>query len=577
MGKIIGIDLGTTNSCMAYLREGGEVDIILNSNGGRITPSVVSFMENREIIVGEAAKNQAVLNSEKTISSIKREMGTNYKVNIDGKEYTPQEISAMILKKLKRDAEEYFGEPVTEAVITVPAYFSDAQRQATKDAGRIAGLNVKRIINEPTAAALAYGLDKEEDQTVLVYDLGGGTFDVSILEITSIDGEKTVEVKSTNGINRLGGDDFDKILIEYIVESFKKENKIDLSKDKMAYQAIKNSAEKCKIELSEAKKSRITIPFISANEKGPLHIDMEITRARFESLIEELIEKTIEPIKQALTDAGLGEGDIDKVILVGGSTRIPLVQETLKNIFKAEIYKGVNPDEVVAKGAAIQGGVLSQDIKGIVLVDVTPLTLGIETDGGIVTPVIHRNSTIPITETKMFTTVADNQDSVEIIVTQGERTLAKDNITLGKFELTNIRKAGKGEPRIEVKFDIDVNGILNVSATDTFTGSSQEIIISSRNSLAEEEIERMIKEAELHLSEDRGIRREAELKQKIEDELFRMKKLVMRKREKIEKNEEEQIEKLIESAENELQEKGLSDLEEILKKLDEKIEFLTKL
>lgn len=577
MGKIIGIDLGTTNSCMAYLREGGEVDIILNSNGGRITPSVVSFMENREIIVGEAAKNQAVLNSEKTISSIKREMGTNYKVNIDGKEYTPQEISAIILKKLKRDAEEYFGEPVTEAVITVPAYFSDAQRQATKDAGRIAGLNVKRIINEPTAAALAYGLDKEEDQTVLVYDLGGGTFDVSILEITSIDGEKTVEVKSTNGINRLGGDDFDKILIDYIVESFKKENKIDLSKDKMAYQAIKNSAEKCKIELSEAKKSRITIPFISANEKGPLHIDMEITRARFESLIEELIEKTIEPIKQALTDAGLGEGDIDKVILVGGSTRIPLVQETLKNIFKAEIYKGVNPDEVVAKGAAIQGGVLSQDIKGIVLVDVTPLTLGIETDGGIVTPVIHRNSTIPITETKMFTTVADNQDSVEIIVTQGERTLAKDNITLGKFELTNIRKAGKGEPRIEVKFDIDVNGILNVSATDTFTGSSQEIIISSRNSLAEEEIERMIKEAEIHLSEDRGIRREAELRQKIEDELFRMKKMVMRKREKIEKNEEEQIEKLIESAENEAQEKGISDLEENLKKLDEKIEFLTKL
>lgn len=577
MGKIIGIDLGTTNSCMAYLREGGEVDIIPNSNGGRITPSVVSFMENREIVVGEAAKNQAVLNSEKTISSIKREMGTNYKVNIDGKEYTPQEISAIILKKLKRDAEEYFGEPVTEAVITVPAYFSDAQRQATKDAGRIAGLNVKRIINEPTAAALAYGLDKEEDQTVLVYDLGGGTFDVSILEITSIEGEKTVEVKSTNGINRLGGDDFDEILIDYIIESFKKENKIDLSKDKMAYQAIKNSAEKCKIELSEAKKSRITIPFISANENGPLHIDMEITRARFESLIEEMIEKTIEPIKQALTDADLEEDDIDKVILVGGSTRIPLVQETLKNIFKAEIYKGVNPDEVVAKGAAIQGGVLSQDIKGIVLVDVTPLTLGIETDGGIVTPIIQRNSTIPVTETKMFTTVADNQDSVEIIVTQGERTLAKDNIILGKFELTNIRKAGKGEPRIEVKFDIDVNGILNVSATDTFTGSSQEIVISSRNSLAEEEIERMIKEAEIHLSEDKSIRKEAELRQKIEDELFRIKKLVMRKREKIEKNEEEHIEKLIEISENAVHEKGLSNLEEILKKLDEKIEFLTKL
>jgi len=577
MGKIIGIDLGTTNSCMAYLREGGEVDIILNSNGGRITPSVVSFMENREVVVGEAAKNQAVLNSEKTISSIKREMGTNYKVNIDGKEYTPQEISAMILKKLKRDAEEYFGEPVTEAVITVPAYFSDAQRQATKDAGRIAGLNVKRIINEPTAAALAYGLDKEEDQTVLVYDLGGGTFDVSILEITSIDGEKTVEVKSTNGINRLGGDDFDKILIDYILESFKKENKIDLSKDKMAYQAVKNSAEKCKIELSEAKKSRVTIPFISANEKGPLHIDMEITRARFESLIEELVEKTIEPIKQALTDAGLGENDIDKVVLVGGSTRIPLVQETLKNIFKAEIHKGVNPDEVVAKGAAIQGGVLSQDIKGIVLVDVTPLTLGIETDGGIVTPVIHRNSTIPCTETKMFTTVADNQDSVEIIITQGERTLAKDNIVLGKFELANIKRAGKGEPRIEVKFDIDVNGILNVSATDSFTGSRQEIIISSRNSLAEEEIERMVKEAELHLSEDRGIRKEAELKQKIEDELFRIKKLIMRKREKIEKSEEESIERLIESAENKEIQKSLGELEEILKNMDEKIEFLTKL
>jgi molecular chaperone DnaK len=512
LGKVIGIDLGTTNSCIAYLREGGEVEIISNSNGARITPSVVAFSESGEILVGESAKNQIVLNSERTISSIKREMGNNSKVKIGSNEYTPQEISALILKKLKNDAEEYFGEPVEEAVITVPAYFSDAQRQATKDAGRIAGLKVKRIINEPTAAALAYGEDKRDDHTILVYDLGGGTFDVSILEITYIDGEKTIEVKSTNGINRLGGDDFDKRLTDYIAESFKKESKIDLSKDRMAYQSIKNAAEKCKIELSDAKKSRITIPFISANEKGPIHLDMEITRAKFESLIEDLIDSTLEPVKKALEDAVLKESDIDRVILVGGSTRIPMVQDMLRNIFKSEIYKGINPDEAVARGAAIQAGVISDEIKGIVLVDVTPLTLGVETEGGMVTAIIERNSVVPVTESKMFTTVTDNQDSVEIHIVQGERSFARDNISLGKFELKNIRKAPKGEPRIEVKFDIDVNGILNVSAVDTFTGSSQKIVISNGYTLSESEINRMVMESEKFGTADKKAKKEMELK-----------------------------------------------------------------
>ncbi len=575
MGKIIGIDLGTTNSCIAYLREGGEVEIINNSNGGRTTPSVVAFSESGEILVGESAKNQIVLNYDRSISSIKREMGTDHKVKIGDKEYTPQEISAFILKKLKNDAEEYFGEPVEEAVITVPAYFSDAQRQATKDAGRIAGLKVRRIINEPTAAALAYGEGKSEDHTILVYDLGGGTFDVSVLEISSIDGKKTVEVKSTNGINRLGGDDFDKKLMDYIIESFKKESKIDLSKDRMAYQNIKNAAEKCKIELSDAKKSRITIPFISANEKGPIHLDMEITRAKFESLIEELVESTIEPVKKALEDAGLKESDIEKVILVGGSTRIPMVQELLKSIFKSEIYKGINPDEAVARGAAIQAGVMSDEIKGIVLVDVTPLTLGVETEGGMVSAVIDRNSVVPITESKMFTTVTDNQDSVEIHIVQGERALVKDNISLGKFELQNIRKAPKGEPRIEVKFDIDVNGILHVSAMDTFTGSIQKIEISNSYTLSEDAIKMMIMDAEKFGAEDKRAKREAELKNEAERAMLRLKRAMVRHREKA----DEEFRKEAESSLGELElilennfdeEKTVKFIEEF----DKKAEFL---
>lgn len=575
MGKIIGIDLGTTNSCIAYLREGGEVEIINNSNGGRTTPSVVAFSESGEILVGESAKNQIVLNYDRSISSIKREMGTDHKVKIGDKEYTPQEISAFILKKLKNDAEEYFGEPVEEAVITVPAYFSDAQRQATKDAGRIAGLKVRRIINEPTAAALAYGEGKSEDHTILVYDLGGGTFDVSVLEISSIDGKKTVEVKSTNGINRLGGDDFDKKLMDYIIESFKKESKIDLSKDRMAYQNIKNAAEKCKIELSDAKKSRITIPFISANEKGPIHLDMEITRAKFESLIEELVESTIEPVKKALEDAGLKESDIEKVILVGGSTRIPMVQELLKSIFKSEIYKGINPDEAVARGAAIQAGVMSDEIKGIVLVDVTPLTLGVETEGGMVSAVIDRNSVVPITESKMFTTVTDNQDSVEIHIVQGERALVKDNISLGKFELQNIRKAPKGEPRIEVKFDIDVNGILHVSAMDTFTGSIQKIEISNSYTLSEDVIKMMIMDAEKFGAEDKRAKREAELKNEAERAMLRLKRAMVRHREKA----DEEFRKEAESSLGELElilennfdeEKTVKFIEEF----DKKAEFL---
>ena len=575
MGKVIGIDLGTTNSCVAYLREGGEVEIINNSNGGRITPSVVAFTESGEILVGESAKNQIVLNYDRTVSSIKREMGNEYKVKIENKEYSPQEISAFILKKLKNDAEEYFGEPVEEAVITVPAYFSDAQRQATKDAGRIAGLKVKRIINEPTAAALAYGENKSEDHTVLVYDLGGGTFDVSILEITVIDGEKTIEVKATNGINKLGGDDFDKKLIEYIIESFKKESKIDLSKDRMAYQNIKTAAEKCKIELSEAKKSRITIPFISANEKGPIHLDMEITRAKFESLIEELVESTIEPVKQALKDAGLSEKDIERVILVGGSTRIPMVQELLKNIFDAEIYKGINPDEAVARGAAIQAGVISDEIKGIVLVDVTPLTLGVETEGGMVSGVIERNSVVPTTESKLFTTVADNQDSVEIHIVQGERTFAKDNISLGKFELKNIRKAPKGEPRIEVKFDIDVNGILHVSAVDTFTGSSQRIEISNGYKLSEEEINKMIMDADKFGQEDKRAKREVEIKNEMERAAARLKRAAVRYKEKITEELKKEIDDLM--SENESLLEDLFNEEaavRVIENINKKSEFL---
>ncbi len=572
MSKIIGIDLGTTNSCMSYLREGGEVEIIVNSQGNRTTPSVVSFAENGELLVGEIAKNQAILNAENTVRSIKRSMGTNEKIKINKKDYTPQQMSAMILQKLKHDAEEYLGETIEAAVITVPAYFSDAQRQATKDAGKIAGMKVERIINEPTAAALAYGLDKEEDQIVLVYDFGGGTFDVSILEITSFEGNKTIEVKSTNGINKLGGDDFDKKIVDYIVDEFKKETKIDLSKDKMAMQNIKDVAEKTKIQLSETKTAKINIPFISANEKGPLHLDLELTRNKFERLIDDLIEQTIDPINQALEDAELREKDIDKILLVGGSTRIPAVQEILEDIFKTEIYKGLNPDEIVASGAAIQAGVLSEDIKGIVLVDVIPLTLGIETEGNLVSKLIERNTVIPTTESKIFTTVTDNQKSVELKISQGERRFAKDNISLGKFELENIRKAKAGEPRIEVKFDIDVNGILNVTAQDLDTGSKQDIEISNIYSLKDEEIERMILESKEFEAEDRQKREKLEIKNRAESTVNRVKRMMRRKKSKIEENKKEEIDKLIEDI-------GIfveNDNTEVLKTKVEKLEEILK-
>lgn len=577
MGKIIGIDLGTTNSCMSYYREGGEVEVIVNSQGNRTTPSVVSFSESGELLVGEVAKNQAVLNADRTIRSIKRHMGTDYKVKIGNKEYTPQQISAMILQKLKYYAEEFLGENIEEAVITVPAYFSDAQRQATKDAGKIAGLNVKRIINEPTAAALSYGLDKEDDQIVLVYDLGGGTFDVSILEITTIEGSKTIEVKSTNGINHLGGDDFDNKIIDYLADEFKKETGIDLKKDKMAMQTLKDAAEKAKIQLSEAKSTKISIPFISANEKGPLHLDKEISRAKFESLIEELVESTIDPIKQAVEDADISEKDINKIILVGGSTRIPLVQETLKTLFNTEVYKGLNPDEVVSRGAAIQGGVMSDDIKGIVLVDVTPLTLGIETEGGLVTPIIARNTVIPTTETKVFTTVADNQRSVEIKVVQGERKFAKDNINLGNFELTNIRKAPKGEPRIEVTFDIDVNGILNVSAVDVDNGSEQKILISNSYSLNEEEIDKMVNEAKQFEEEDKKKRKIVELKNEVDSLTAKLKRMLRLKKEKIEEEEMKTIEKMIDDVEIFAENENFEVLESKLLKLREKMEVISNL
>lgn len=577
MGKIIGIDLGTTNSCMSYYREGGEVEVIVNAQGNRTNPSIVSFSEDGELLVGELAKNQAVLNATRTVRSIKRYMGTEKKISIGDKEYTPQQISAMILQKLKHDAEEFLGENIDEAVITVPAYFSDAQRQATKDAGKIAGLNVKRIINEPTAAALSYGLDKEEDQIVLVYDLGGGTFDVSILEITTIEGNKTIEVRATNGINQLGGDDFDDKIIEYLVDEFKKDTGIDLKSEKMAMQILKDAAEKAKIQLSEAKTSKISVPFISANEKGPLHLDKELTRAKFESLIEELVEATIDPVKQAVEDAMISEKEISKIILVGGSTRVPLVQETLKSIFNTEIYKGINPDEVVSRGAAIQGAVMSDDIKGIVLVDVTPLTLGIETEGGLVTSIITKNTVIPTTETKVFTTVVDNQKSVEIKVVQGERKFAKDNINLGNFELTNIRKAPKGEPRIEVTFDIDVNGILNVSAIDVDNKSIQKILISNSYSLSEEDIEKMVNEAKEYEEEDKKQRKIVELKNETDSIISKVRRLVRLKKEKLETEESLEIDKLIDDIEIYMENENFSILEEKLVKLKEKMEIITKL
>lgn len=536
MSKVIGIDLGTTNSCVAVM-EGGEAVIIPNAEGDRTTPSVVGFTKDGERLVGQVAKRQAVTNPERTISSIKRYMGTNHKVNIDGKEYTPQEISAFTLQKLKADAESYLGEPVTKAVITVPAYFSDSQRQATKDAGRIAGLEVLRIINEPTAAALAYGLDKEEDQIILVYDLGGGTFDVSILEL----GDGVFEVKATSGNNALGGDDFDERIINYLVEEFKKAHGVDLSNDKMAMQRLKEAAEKAKHELSSVTTTNINLPFITATESGPLHMDVTLTRAKFEELTADLVEQTMGPTKQALADAGLTPQDIDKVILVGGSTRIPAVQQAIKNFIGKEPHKGINPDECVALGAAIQAGVLTGEVKDVLLLDVTPLSLGIETLGGVFTKLIERNTTIPTSKSQIFSTAADNQTSVEIHVLQGERPMAADNKTLGRFTLTGIPPAPRGVPQIEVKFDIDANGIVHVSAKDLGTGKQQQITITSSSGLSEEEIQEMIKKAEAHAEEDRARKERAEAKNQADSLIYQTEKTLKDFAGKIDSADEEKI------------------------------------
>ena len=520
MSKVIGIDLGTTNSCVAVL-EGGEPTVIANAEGSRTTPSVVGFAKNGERLVGETAKRQAITNPDRTISSIKRHMGENYKVTIDNKDYTPQDISAMILGKLKADAESYLGEKVTEAVITVPAYFSDAQKQATKDAGKIAGLDVKRIINEPTAASLAYGLDKDEaSHKILVYDLGGGTFDVSILEL----GDGVFEVLATNGDTRLGGDDFDEALLTFMADSFAKENGVDLRADKMALQRLKEAAEKAKKELSSAQTTNVNLPFITVNENGPLHMNMDITRAKFEQLTAGLVERTVEPMKKAMADAGVTNADIAKVILVGGSTRIPAVQEVVKKVTGKEPFKGINPDECVAVGAAIQAGVLTGEVNDVLLLDVTPLSLSIETLGGVATKLIERNTTIPTKKSQIFSTAADNQTAVDIHVMQGEREMAAGNITLGRFQLTGIPPAPRGVPQIEVTFDIDANGIVNVSAKDIGTGKSQQITITSSTKLSDDEIKAKVKEAEQYAEEDKKRKEEVEVKNQAETLIYETEK-----------------------------------------------------
>lgn len=522
MSKIIGIDLGTTNSCVAVM-EGGDPTVIHNIEGNRTTPSIVAFTKEGERLVGETAKRQAVTNPERTISSIKREMGTDYKISIDGKDYTPEEISAMILQKLKADAESYLGETVEDAVITVPAYFTDAQRQATKDAGRIAGLNVKRIINEPTAAALAYGMDKEEGQhKIMVYDLGGGTFDVSILEV----GDGVFEVMATRGNNKLGGDDFDNKLVDYIADEFQKENGVDLKSDKMSLQRLKEAAEKAKKELSSTMTTNINLPFITATQNGPLHLNMDITRAKFNELTSDLVEKTIAPVKDCIKDAGIDVSELDKILLVGGSTRIPAVQEEVKKLTGRDPQKDINPDECVAIGASIQGGVLTGEVKDLLLLDVTPLSLGLETLGGVTTKLIERNTTIPAKKSQVFTTAADSQTSVDIHVLQGEREFAKDNTTLGRFQLTGIAPAPRGIPQIEVTFDIDANGIVNVSAKDMATGKQQSITITASNKMSEDEINAKVKEAEKYAAEDEKAKENIEIKNNADQMVYQTEKSI---------------------------------------------------
>ena len=519
MSKIIGIDLGTTNSCVAVI-EGGEPVVIANAEGARTTPSVVGFAKNGDRLVGQVAKRQAITNPENTISSIKRQMGTAHKVHVGDKDYTPEEISAMILAKLKADAEAYLGEPVTEAVITVPAYFNDSQRQATKNAGTIAGLNVKRIINEPTAAALAYGVDKENDQKIMVYDLGGGTFDVSIIEM----GDGVTEVLATNGDTHLGGDDFDQRIIDWMADAFQQENGIDLRKDKMAAQRLKEAAEKAKIELSSATSTNINLPFITADATGPKHLDMTLTRAQFDALTSDLVERTMTPVRKALQDAGLKASDLSKVLMVGGSTRIPAVQDAVKKELGCEPFKGINPDECVAVGAAIQGGVLQGDVKGLLLLDVTPLSLGIETLGGVCTKIIDRNTTIPTKKSQIFSTAADNQPSVEVNVLQGEREFARDNKSLGTFHLDGIAPAPRGVPQIEVTFDIDANGIVNVSAKDLGTGKEQHITITASTNMSKEDIDKAVKEAEQFAADDKKKREEVDVRNGADSMVFQTEK-----------------------------------------------------
>ncbi len=565
MSKIIGIDLGTTNSCVAVL-EGGTPTVIANPEGGRTTPSVVAINKKGERIVGDAAKRQAITNPN-TVSSIKRLMGTDKKVELDGKKYTPEEVSAMILSYMKDYAEKYLGEKVDKAVITVPAYFNDAQRQATKNAGKIAGLDVQRIINEPTAAALAYGLDKQENtHTILVYDLGGGTFDVSVMEL----GDGVFEVKSTAGNNKLGGDDFDQRIIDYLVDEFKRENGVDLTKDKMAMQRLKEVAEKAKKDLSGVTSTQISAPFISQGEDGPLHLDVALSRAKFEDLIRDLVDSTLEPVRQALKDAKIKKEDIDKVLLVGGSTRIPMVQELIKKEIGKEPSREVNPDEVVAMGAAIQGGVLTGEVNDIVLLDVTPLSLGLETLGGVMTVLIPRNTTIPTSKKQVFSTAADNQPAVDIHVLQGERSMAADNKTLGRFQLSGIPAAPRGVPQIEVTFDIDANGIVNVKAKDLGTNKEQAITITSNTNLSDEEIEKMRKEAEEHAEEDKKKKEEADLRNEAEQMVFQTEKSIKDLGDKIDSKEKEEAEGLIKGLKEALEKDDIEDIKTKKEKLSEK-------